>query len=220
MRYTLSLLVALAVVAPALADDVEHAFQTSVPRGRVQRVVIEVPFGSFTVRNGSAGHLALSGIASRDYDGHAERQWAQRVVNDTSVEIYVNGTEAIVRRKFGKSAQSWRAKKFTGMDLRIDLPAGMDVKFDTSAGEVDIAGTFGDIDVELGAGEIEVRVPRAGVRELKASCRIGEVRTDLGTEIVTKEGILPGRTSYFNATGKSHVRLHTTVGEVDVTLTR
>jgi hypothetical protein len=106
------------------------------------------------------------------------------------------------------------------MDLRIDLPPGIDVKFETSAGEVDIAGSFGDIDVDLGAGEIDVRVPRAAVRELKASCRIGEVRTNLGTEIVTKEGILPGRTSFFNASGKTHVHLHTTVGEVDVTLTR
>jgi hypothetical protein len=212
---------ALALALPALADDdVEHSFQSSVPRGGVQRVVIDVPYGSFTVRNGSPAHIALSGIASRDYDGHRERQWAQKVVNDTSVEIYVNGAEAIVRRKFGSHAQSWRAKKFTGFDLRLDLPPGVDVKFETSAGEIEMAGTYGDIDIDLGAGEVDLRIPRSGVRELKASCRIGEVRTNLGTEIVTREGILPGRTVYYNASGKSHVHVHTTVGEVDVTLTQ
>jgi hypothetical protein len=218
MRNSFILLATLLLASVATAKDAEHAFQTVVPRGQVQRVVIDIPHGAFTVRNGAAGQLALSGIASRDYDGPRERIWAQQVVNDTSVEIYVNGVEAIVRRKFGKNAQSWRAQKFTGIDLRLDLPPGVDVEFETSAGEVDLAGDFGDVNIDLRAGEINVRVPRAKVRELNASCRIGEVRTNLGREIVTREGILPGKTHYFNAAGRVHVNTHVTVGEVNVTL--
>jgi hypothetical protein len=210
----------LFLATTASARDAEHAFQTAVPRGQVQRVRIDIPYGSFTVRNGASSQLAVSGIVSRDYDGPRERAWAQRVVDDTSVEIYVRGAEAIVRRKFGKSAQSWRAKRFTGIDMRLEVPAGVDIRLDSSAGEVDLEGNFGDIAIEMGAGEIDVRVPRATVRELNASCRIGEVRTNLGSEIVTREGILPGRTHFFNAAGKSHVNVHVTVGEVDVTLTK
>lgn len=221
MRIRILLIAALAVAPLALADqDAEHAFQAAVARGQVQRVVIDVPFGKFTIRNGANDRLALSGIASRDYDTAKEKIWAQKVVNDISVEFYVNGAEAVVRRKFGKNAQSWRAQKFSGLDLRLDLPPGMDVEFETSAGEVDIAGMFGDIDLDLRAGEINVKVPRAGVRELNASCRVGEVRTNLGSEIVTREGLFPGRTHYFNAAGKSHVNVHVTAGEVDVALTR
>jgi hypothetical protein len=220
MRHATLLAAALLLATTALADDVEHSFQSSVPRGQVQRVVIDIPFGEFTVRNGPATHIVVAGVASRDYDGQRERIWAQKVVNDTSVEIYVNGAEAIVRRKFGREAQSWRAKKFTGLDVKLELPAGLDVKFETKAGEIDVTGRFGDIDIDLGAGEIDVRVPRATVRELNASCRIGEVRTNLGTEIVTREGIFPGRTHFYNAAGRSHVNVHTTVGEVAVTLTK
>lgn len=220
MRHATLLATALLLAATALADDVEHSFQTSVPRGQVQRVVIDIPFGEFTVRNGSAKHIVVAGIASRDYDGQRERIWAQKVVNDASIEIVVTGAEAIVRRKFGPDAKSWRAKKFTGYDVKLDLPPGIDVKFDTSAGEIDMAGHFGDIDIDLGAGEIDLRVPRASVRELNASCRIGEVRTNLGTEIVIREGILPGKTHFYNANGRGHVNVHTTVGEVDVTLTQ
>src|SRR6185436_8764598 len=119
--------------------------------------------GSFTIRNGASDRLSLSGVASRDYDGSKEALWAQKVVNDTSVEFVVNGAEAIVRRKFGKNAQSFRAQKFTD--------------FDTAAGEIDMAGHFGDIDVDLRAGEVDIRIPRSRVRELNASCRVGEVRT-------------------------------------------
>ncbi|HEV7237810.1 MAG TPA: hypothetical protein VGQ36_01110 [Thermoanaerobaculia bacterium] len=220
MRNHLVLAATLLVATTAFAEDVEHKFQSAVPRGQVQRVLIDIPHGSFTVRNGPANRIGVSGVASRDYDGQRERIWAQKVVNDTSVEVYVSGAEAIVRRKFGKVADSWRSQKFTGIDLRLELPPGVDIEFDTSAGEVDIDGDFGDVSVDLRAGEIDVRVPHARVREMNASCRIGEVRTNLGTEIVTKEGILPGRTHFFNPKGKTHVNVHVTAGEVDVTLTQ
>lgn len=219
MRTALVLAASLFAAAPALATDAEHSFQTSAPRGRVQRVVIDIPFGEFTVRNGASDQLSVAGIASRDYDGPRERAWAQKVVDDTSVEISINGAEAVVRRKFGPNAQSWRAKKFTGMDLKLELPPGIDVRFETGAGEIDLAGTFGDVDIDLSAGEIDVRVPRGTVRELNASCRIGEVRTNLGSEIVSREGIFPGKTHFYNADGRAHVNVHTTVGEVRVTLT-
>jgi hypothetical protein len=220
MRNALLLSATLLLATAAAADDVEHKFQSVVPRGQVRRVLIDIPAGSFTIRNGTAAHIGVSGIASRDYDGQHERIWAQKVVDDTSVEVYVSGDEAVVRRKFGRNADSWRAQKFTGIDLRLDLPPGVDLEFDTTAGEVDVAGDFGDVDIDLRAGEVDVRVPRLKVRELNASCRIGEVRTNLGTEVVSKEGILPGRTHYFNSKGKTRVNVHVTAGEVDVTLTQ
>jgi hypothetical protein len=218
MNKSLFLVAVLLLATTAAAKDAEHSFQAIVARGQVQRVVIDLPAGSFTIRNGVPSRLALSGIASRDFNGSREGAWAQQVVNDTSVEIYVNGAEAIVRRKFGKNAQSWRAQKFTGIDLRLDLPAGVDIAFETSNGEIDLAGDFGNVDIDLRAGEVDVRVPRTKVRELNASTRIGEVHTNLGREILTHEGILPGKTHYFNAAGSSNVNVHTTVGEIRVTL--
>jgi hypothetical protein len=218
---TRPLLIALSTLllaATAFAEDVEHAFQAAVARGTIQRVVIDIPYGAFTIRNGSADRLALSGVASRDYDNAKEKAWAQKVVNDTSIEFYVNGAEAIVRRKFGPNADSWRAQRFTGIDLRLDLPPGLDVEFETSAGEVKMIGDFGDVDIDMSAGEIRLEMPRARVRELNASCRVGEVRTHLGNEVITKEGVLPGKTHFFNADGKSHVHIHVTAGEIDVTL--
>ncbi|MDQ3282344.1 MAG: DUF4097 domain-containing protein [Acidobacteriota bacterium] len=210
----------LFAASAASAADVEHAFQSVAPRGSVQRVIIEIPAADFTIRNGRPDQLGLSGIASRDYDSARERVWAQKVVNDTSVEFIVNGGIARVRRRFGPHAQSFRAQKFTGLDLRLELPAGIDVEFDTTAGDVDVAGSFGDLNIDLRAGDIDVRVPRASVRELNASCRIGEVRTNLGHEIVEREGLFPGKTHWFNANGKAHVNVHATVGDVDVTLTQ
>ena len=220
MRHLVLLAVTLGLAATAVAKDVTHEFQAAVPRGTVQRIVIAIPSGSFTIRNSASDSIALSGIASRDFDGAKEKSWAQKVVDDTSVEIVVNGSEAIVRRKFGRNAQSWRAQKFTGVDLRVDVPPGTDIDFDTYAGEIDMNGDFGDIDVDMRAGEVNLRLPRKRVRELNASCRIGEVRAHLGNEIVSREGLFPGKTHFFNAEGSAHVNVHVTTGEVDVMLTK
>jgi hypothetical protein len=220
MRKLILVLASILFSLTALARDAEHAFQTAIQRGNVKRVVIDVPLGAITVRNGQAGSIAVSGVASRDYDGERERQWAQKVVDDTSLAIRVRGAEAVIERSFGPNATSWRARRFTGYDIRIDVPAGMDVVFETTAGEIKLDGDFGDVDVDLRAGEISMRVPKARVRELSASCRVGEVRAHLGNEIVTREGLFPGRTHYYNPQGTSRIRLHTTAGEVDVTLTQ
>jgi hypothetical protein len=214
--FAASLLLASAVSAA----DVEHSFQRTVARGSIRRILIDIPTASFTIRNGSANQLALSAIVSRDFDGAEEKVWAQKVVNDTTVEFYVNGPDAVIRRKFGPNAQSWRAQKFSGLDLRLDLPAGVDIQFETTAGEVDMAGSFGNIDLDMRAGEIDLRMPRAMVRELNASCRIGEVRTNVGTELITKEGLFPGATRFLNPAGRSRVNVHVTAGEIDVTLTQ
>lgn len=220
MRTATLAALSLFVAAVAFADDVvKHPFQSSIARGQVQRVVIDIPAGEITVRNGAPNALAVYGVSRRDFQGAKERACAQKVVNDTTVEIYINGPEAIVRRKFGPAAKSFRAQKFTNVEMTVDVPRGVDIYFETSFGEVNLDGVFGNIDVDLRAGEIDLRTPRATVRQLNASCRVGEVRANLGDQIVTREGLLPGRTNFFNAAGKTQVNLHVTAGEVDVTLT-
>lgn len=215
---SLSLAAALLLGGTLSAADAVHSFESVIPRGNIKRVVIDVPAGSFTVRTGNEQRLSVAGVASRDYDSEKEGRWAQKVVDDISIEYYVNGSEALLRPKFGPNADSWRGRRFNGIELRIDIPRGIDVRFKTSAGEIDMIGDFGDVDIDLTAGEIELKVPKASVKELRASARIGEVRTHLGDEVVTREGILPGRTSYFNPLGTSHLNLHVTTGEIDVTL--
>jgi hypothetical protein len=222
MRVTIASAFLLLLVATTAAADqrVENRFQAAALRGSASRVIIDIPTGDITVRNGPADRLVVTGTASRDPDGPRSRSKEQRIVNDTSVEIVVRNDEAIIKRKFGPDADSFRAQAFTRYEVVIEVPAGLHLDVKTHTGEVTIHGSFGDIDVDLRAGEIEARLPRRDVRELRASCRIGEVRTNIGNEIVEREGIFPGRTRYLNPEGKSFVTLHTTVGEVNVELTK
>ena len=182
-------------------------------------MIVDVPAGEVKIRNGSGDRVAVSGVVSREPDGPGSREKQQRIVDDTSLEIEVRNGEAVIRRRFGPRAQGWRAQTFSGYDFTAELPAGLHVDVKTRAGSVSMDGSFGDIDVDLRAGEIDLRLPRAQVRELRASCRIGEVHTRIGNEVTQNEGVFPGRTRWINPNGRTFVTVHTTAGEVRVTLT-
>src|SRR5713226_10638110 len=98
MRRAIPILLLL-VAFPAAAERVRHSFESSVPRGQVRRVVIDIPAGDVDVRNGAADRLTVSGWVSREPDSDRNRAKEQRIVNDTTVEIYVSNEEAIVRRR-------------------------------------------------------------------------------------------------------------------------
>lgn len=216
-----ALALALAAAGALAADEVTHSFSSSVPRGHIRRVVIDIPAGEVKLRNGPAGTIAVSGEVRRSYDGRRERPKEQRVADDISAEIYVHSDEAVVRRRYGSNAQSWSARSFhSGFDVKVEVPPGVDVSIETRYGEVDIDGTFGNVECDLRAGEIHVRTPRANVRDLSASVRVGEAHANLGDQSIQKEGLFAGGIEWNNASGKSDVRVHTTFGEVHVTLTK
>ena len=208
----------LTATTAAAAERVRHAFQSSVPRGTVRRVVIDIPAGEITISNGAADRLEITGVASREPDSDRSREQQQRIVDDTSVEIYASNQEAIVRRRFGPNAKGFSGETFTRYEVTLSVPPGLTLDVQTRAGDVVISGTYGNIDVDLRAGEVEIRTPRTAVRDLLASVRIGEVRANLGKETLTREGLFPGKVR-FRGTGQSNIRAHVTTGEVDVVLT-
>ena len=220
MRVSLWFAPLLLLAVSAKADAVvQRRFEAAaVPPATVRRVIVDIPSGDIVIRNSQTSRIAVSGTVSREPDNDRNREKEQRIVDDTSVEIVFRRGEAIVRRHFGPNAQSWRAQSFSDYEVLVELPKGLSVDVETTAGDILIEGSFGDIDVDLRAGEIDVRLPRGEVRELRASCRIGEVRTNIGNEIVEREGVFPGQTRYLNPQGKSFVNVHTTVGEVRVEL--
>jgi hypothetical protein len=203
----------------AFADrQVSHQFHSEGSSGNVKRVVIDIPTGSIRLRNGVADSIRVFGTARRGYDDWPELE--QKIVDDTSAEVYVSHDEAVVRRRFGANAQGWRAQRFTSFDLTIEVPRGTTLEFETSYGSVDINGSFGDIDVALRAGDVSVAIPRADVRNLSASCRLGELTTNLGEEIVQRQGVLPGTMNFYNADGRTKVHVQVTAGNANVTLTK
>jgi len=220
----LTLLVALAagtLATAALADqEVTHSFDSSTPLRGVRRVVLDIPAGEFRFRNGAGNALGLHGNVRREFDGYTRREKNQRIVDDITPEVVIKGDQAVIRRRFGANADGWSARNKSVFEMTIDVPAGADIDVQTRFGEVHLDGAFGNVTVDLNAGEIHLTTPRANVRELAASCRVGEVHTNTGDEIIDREGLFPRTARFANPHGgKGEVRLHVTAGEVHVKLT-
>lgn len=213
---------AFLLAAPAAADlTVSHSFTSSVARGAIRRVIVDVPSGEVIIRNGAADRIRISGSVEREYDDDRSRDKVQQAVDEVAAEISVQGDTAVIRRVFGPGARSWKARNWnTGFHITVEVPRRTDVDIETKYGELTMEGDFGDIDADLRAGEITLRLPRASVAELNASVRIGEVHADYGDQRQDNEGIFPGSTHFINTGGRSHINVHTTVGELRVTLTR
>ncbi len=212
----------LILTAAALADDTaSHPFATTAARGNIHRVLIDVSEGDVRIRNGAPDRIDVRGIATRRYDGSERRQKAQAIADGISAEVVIDGDEAIVKRHYGPGAQSWSARSFhSQIELTVEIPPGVDVELWTRYGDIDIEGVFGNIDADLRAGDVEIRTPRANVRDLTASVSIGEVHTYLGDHFIENEGVFPRTARFHNAAGKSKVNAHATFGDVHVTLTR
>ena len=213
---------ALVGASAAVADEeVTHPFSASVARGGIRRVIVDIPAGEVSLRNGATDRISISGVVERSYDGYRRREKQQQIVDDIGAEIFVNGSEALIRRKFGPNAQGWSAKSWhSSYRVTVEVPRGVDVDIETRYGELKLDGEFGNINVDLRAGEIHLRTPRAAVHELNASVRIGEVHTDFGEDREDHEGIFPNSTHFINVGGRSRINVHTTVGELHVTLTK
>lgn len=209
-------------VSAAIADEeVTHPFSASVARGGIRRVIVDIPAGGVSIRNGPADRISVSGVIERSYDGYRQRDKQQRIVDDIGAEIFISGTDALIRRKFGPNAQSWSAQSWhSDYRVTVEVPRGINVDIETRYGELKVDGEFGNLNADLRAGEIHLRTPRASVHELNASVRIGEVHTDFGEDREDHEGIFPGSTHFINVGGRSRINVHTTVGELHVTLTK
>jgi hypothetical protein len=221
MRTVLAAALLLSASIAVADDQVTHEFSASAARGGASRVVVDIPAGAVKIRSAAAGAIRVSGFVRRSYDGFNERNKQQRIADDITIGIDVHGDEAVISRRYGPKADSWGIKRWhTSYDVSVEVPRGVDLDVRTKYGEVTINGEFGNIDVDLNAGEIHLTVPRSAVREMNASVRVGEVHTDTGELHEDHEGLFPGRTRFYNSTGRSTVNVHTTFGEVHVTLTK
>src|SRR2546422_11434798 len=101
MRPWLAAALLLSATAVLADDEVTHLFASAASRGGVHRVIVDIPSGEVTVKNGPAGRISGSGEIRRRYDGYRERGKQQRIPNDIYLGHDVNGGQA------GSPRQLW-----------------------------------------------------------------------------------------------------------------
>ena len=199
--------------------EVARDFKQTASSHGIRQVRIEIPIAEIEVRNGPASSIELAGTIRQRYDDRDEQEWAAEIVDATKIVLEVKGDVVFVRRETGPEGRTWRSKKSPStIRATVSIPEGIALDIEQSIGEIDIHGSFGDIDLAVRIGEVSIRVPKRDIRHLSASAKIGEVKTNLGDRMITKEGLFAGETYYENESGERDLRVRVQIGEIDIAL--
>lgn len=219
IRLMLSGAVILLLAGSAMADPkVSREFRVEALAGSVDRVIVEAGVSELEIRNGQAGSIVAHGVVKREYESSEDIKEARAILDQSEIQIEIDGSRAIIRRKLGPDADGWRVRNQTQFTIIVEIPVAVDVEVRQRVGEITVDGSFGNIDVDLGVGEVKIRTPKKNVREVSARTRIGENRTHTGDRIITREGVLSGKTEFFNDGGTSRLHVAVGVGEIDIEL--
>lgn len=221
MRIISFLFLTLAVSLPALAADrVEREITASASGADVRTIVIEIPSSSLTINTAPQRVVRVEGKASRTYRGEHNRASAERLLEEAEITTTLRGRTLYIERDLGpRGSRFWNSPNATQFHLTLTLPAGVPVELRQNAGTIDLDGSFGDLDVRLGAGDLTLRMPRTLLGELDAGTTVGELKTDLGPRVIEKSGVMAGSTTFLNPEGSVKVRLRVRAGAIDVRLT-
>jgi hypothetical protein len=212
------LLLIVAAAAHGATNTATHAFETATEARGVLRVILELPAGEVKIVNGPANRISIRGTATKEYRKEKEAARAQRVADATSMNVAIHGSRAVLTPQFDRRIERGRRDRDTVMKLEIAVPKNVHLEVRQKVGELDVDGDFGDITVGMRVGEVTIRVPKRSVRELNARTRIGEVRTNMGDRVVTREGFFPLGTEFFNEGGHALLKVALGIGEIRIDL--
>jgi hypothetical protein len=203
-------------LAPALARDGDRASERTVRRTFAvpagQDLHFDLAWGELQIEptDSAAVEVVVSAECRRD----GER--CRRRLSD----IDVSASTRRQRLEIEVTGMSkWEtAKAQVRIVVRVPRRHGLSVAM--GAGECVVEGLASDLKVDLGAGEIRVRMPEDAVRSADLSAGVGETTLRLGDgEVAEHRSHLVGSTVRWDeGAGEARLELHVGAGEVDVRL--
>jgi hypothetical protein len=106
------------------------------------------------------------------------------------------------------------------VELRLAMPASLDLAVDMGVGELDVDGVEGDVTVDLGVGEARIEVPEEVVRSVGIDVGVGEAQLSPRQEEIHRSGFLflGNEIDWREGSGRSRIVVDVGVGEAHVRL--
>jgi hypothetical protein len=210
-------LLAAAINAPALArttylETEPHTFAVS----RNHRVKIDFPVGELRVVPGDASQVRFE-IRIRcknESQGRCE-ELADRLRFESDDS---NGTLSLKLDRYPKWCKGFQV---TGV---LTVPRALPVDVEMGVGQLTIDGIEGDIEVDLGVGDADVRMPRALADHVSVDTGIGDASIQGARGETERRSFIGSHATWAASSnrtagsGRSSVRLHVGVGDATVRL--
>ncbi len=210
MRLSTSFAAALLVAAPlhaAVLETEPHTFAVS----KNHRVRIEFPIGELRIlpSEGSTVRFELR-VRCRSHSEERCEELANRLRLDSDDKA---GTLHLKLDNYPK----WNNKRFTVMGV-LHVPPALALRVEMGVGQLEIAGLEGDLDVDLGVGEADIRTSRTRAGRISVDTGIGDASIRGGGSGTERHGFIGSHASWSAGSGRASVRLHVGVGDASVRL--
>ena len=203
---------ALALTLPAAADDHHRVRSLSgdFATAGAERVELRLPPGSVRIEPSPDGRVRVELDVYCSFDDSRCEERAEGL--DVESSRHGNTLEMRVAGMSGVSSLRFHIRG------RILVPQGKALEVDFPAGELKIKGVRGDLNVDVGAGEVAIVLHEVDVRSVRLGVGIGEASLSVAGRGIDGSGWLGQRVRWGEGTGASRVAVNLGVGELDVTL--
>ena len=211
MKSTLILTALLVLAAAPLRAAVLETEPHIFPVTAKHRVHIEFPVGELRILPSVESHVRfdLKVRCRRSAGGRCE-ELANRLVLESHDE---GGTLHLKLDKYPK----WH---HTGLTVigELHVPRALALRVEMGVGELAIEGLEGDLDVDLGVGDADIRMARARASHVSVEAGVGEAAIRGGGTSTESRGFIGSHAMWSGGSGRSSVRLHVGVGDAAVRL--
>ena len=104
------------------------------------------------------------------------------------------------------------------LTITVEVPRSLEVELNMGAGEIEIDGLREDLSIDLGAGEINVRMAARHVGTVDVNMAVGETTIHEGGRTREYARVLGGPIHWRDGKGDAGIDVNVGAGEVDVTL--
>lgn len=207
--------VALLLVAtsPASADEREtvRTIRQTFSAAELERLELDLPVGEARILGEERGDVQVVFELRCEPD---RKRCAEVARDATLVSSTRGGRLALDLRGFDGGRKD--------LVLRgvVRTPAGLDTRVEMGVGELEIEDLAGDIEAELGVGEMNLRLPFDAVRAASLAAGIGETNLHLPAGRYTGERshLVGSETDWREGPGQADLDAEVGVGEVNVRL--
>jgi len=202
--------VAAAGAGVAALDD--RWIERTVPVAPAQQLRIELSYGQLSIEPATGDEVKLE-LAVRCKRG-GER--CARLIDDVDFEVHNRDDEVRVRvdnlPKFNTRGVSAK--------LRVFVPQHRRLVVDMGAGEIRITDLGHDVDIRLGAGEIDIHMPEDVVGSVALQAGVGDahLRRGHGAIETARAHLIGAAVRWDEGRGKARVEAQVGAGEVQLCL--
>jgi len=209
MKLALALAATLALSTTARAETLQSATK-SYPVTPQTKVRVDFPVGSLHIEANDDDHVRLDLVVRcNGHDLDDCREYASRL------KLIVTNDDNVLNIKLDKLPKFFHN---VNVDGQLQVPRTLPLHVEMGVGDVRVYDMENEVDVELGVGDAQARLPDDNVRAVDIEVGVGDATLRRQGHTVASRGFIGREVHWDDGAGHARVRFHVGVGDGEVRL--